>query len=72
MTKKTNLNALIKEQVVTVLKEQTMTRQHFRLIADVLANNAPHSELAAAFADALAMTNPRFNREAFIKAATGK
>ncbi len=71
MTNKT-VNALVKEEVQAVLKEQSMTRMHFRLIADVLANHAPHSELAAAFADALAMTNPRFNREAFIKAATGK
>ena len=55
-----------------------MTRQHFELIARVLSAYRPAwsiEQCAAvdvvvdAFADALAPTNPNFDRERFIRAA---
>ena len=62
---------------------ETMTRQHFELIAEVLRDVRPWtpgllslvtpdefiSSIAETFADALADTNPRFNRERFLEAA---
>lgn len=52
----------------------TMTRQHFALIAAVLAPyvgeqeaNIPAS-IAKDFADKLRTTNPNFNRERFLRA----
>jgi len=56
----------------------TMTRQNFELIARVLAKADPpnmHPEfmdrLIESFADALAESNPSFDRGRFIKAAGG-
>lgn len=51
----------------------TMSRQHFQMIADVLANTprveaASREVLAEAFADALAATNERFDRKRFLAA----
>ena len=58
-----------------------MSRQHFELIAEVLADTQP-LEIPAAinqwqktismFADKLAETNPLFDRDRFINAATNK
>lgn len=53
-----------------------MTRKDFQLIADVLrrariADPALVDTLAVMFADALATTNPGFNRERFLKAVRG-
>lgn len=50
-----------------------MTRQHFQFIAEVIAQLDDHDELfreqvATSFANALKRTNPRFNRERFLKA----
>ena len=52
-----------------------MTRKDFQLIADVLkasstspVNRMVINELAVTFASELAKTNPRFNKELFIKA----
>ena len=50
-----------------------MTRKDFQLIADVIATSWHASadsrrELAENMADALAGTNPRFNRETFLTA----
>ena len=52
-----------------------MTRKDFQLIADVLsatrtspANRMVVKELAVTFASELAKTNPRFNKERFVKA----
>jgi hypothetical protein len=55
-----------------------MTRKDFIFIADVIRsmpNHAPNlraqrESCAAAFADRLGETNPRFNRELFVQAAT--
>ena len=49
-----------------------MTRQHFQFIAEVIAQLDDHDELfreqvATLFANALKRTNPRFNRERFLK-----
>lgn len=58
----------------------TMPRQHFALIAEVLKARfnrqrnagggfvAPDYALAKEFADALAHTNPNFNRDRFLRA----
>ena len=57
----------------------TMTRQHFELIAEVLSLGVDvidaseidmRDRYAKAFADELSRTNPRFDRERFIAAAT--
>ena len=48
-----------------------LTRKHFRLIAAELCHMGATREDAEAMADVLADTNPRFNAELFIKAATG-
>lgn len=61
-----------------------MTKKDFELIAGVLRDTEAitlkshwdavwkdRDRLAEAFADALATTNPRFDRERFIAAATG-
>jgi hypothetical protein len=45
-----------------------MTRRHFQLIADALRESAAPEHVARAMADALATTNPRFNRERFLAA----
>ena len=53
--------------------EAKMSRQHYQMIADViqsLKNPAWRGEVAEAFADALASTNPQFKKDLFIKAAT--
>ncbi len=63
-------------------KAPGFTRQHFQLIAEVLADAtydwedgewefAPKA-MAELFADRLASTNPQFNRDRFIDVATGK
>jgi len=57
----------------------TMTRQHFNLIAEVIDDlymghddwNRKLDQVANKFADRLEDTNPNFNRDRFIKAATG-
>lgn len=54
----------------------TMSRQHYQFIADVISAMPDHAatlraqkrSVALAFADALARTNPRFNRERFLRA----
>jgi hypothetical protein len=57
-----------------------MTRNDFEVIADVLARLRPElptddmtdhglDAVAAAFADRLALINPRFNRAMFLRAA---
>jgi hypothetical protein len=59
----------------------TMTRQHFELIAATIRSLGGFAEgvftdamireiVAKEFADALAGTNPWFDRERFVKAAT--
>lgn len=54
----------------------TMTRQDFELIAGVVASidskDNTQTYVAELFADRLAETNPRFDRERFIEAATGQ
>jgi len=53
-----------------------MTRAHFAFLADLIANLWPDDEttnteyVAECFADALSDTNPRFDRDRFIDAAT--
>jgi len=48
-----------------------MTRQHYEFIADVIVPQlASWPTEIAALADELAETNPRFNRDKFIKRAT--
>lgn len=63
-----------------------MTRQHFELIAEVLAQESMAARVlgrgeaaerqmrivTANFAGRLAATNPNFDKERFIAAATGK
>lgn len=46
-----------------------MTRQHFKLIATVLNNTDAPENVKLAFAEALAKTNPGFNKERFLVAA---
>ncbi len=63
----------------------TMTKQHFQLIAEVLAETQQgggnreldakadtHNEVVWAFADRLLDTNPNFDHDRFIDVATGK
>ena len=57
------------------VKSIPMTRKDFQLIADVLKasstspmNRCVIRELAVSFASELTKTNPRFNKERFIKA----
>lgn len=59
----------------------TMTAQHFEFIAEVFASQKPPADdwdidfydqfgkMVRAFADALADTNPLFDRDRFLKAA---
>tara|TARA_Y100001947_G_C10224845_1_gene254988 strand:- start:204 stop:404 length:201 start_codon:yes stop_codon:yes gene_type:complete len=58
------------------LIEAKMARQHFQLIADVIAgleiSTTIKKDIAEKFADALADTNPGFKRDTFIKAAKKK
>jgi hypothetical protein len=53
-----------------------MTRRHFELIAAAIrdqrehfTSNRAHARFAAAMADALATTNPRFDKARFVRAA---
>jgi len=48
-----------------------MTSRDFRAIASVLADNGADDDLVWAFAEFLALTNPRFDRARFLAAATG-
>ena len=48
-----------------------MTSRDFRAIAAILADNGATSDMVRAFADLLAGTNPRFDRDRFTAAATG-
>lgn len=60
-------------------KGATMTRQHFEMIANTLAQHAQqvrtnphaHDALVASFADKLGKANPKFNKAMFVKAAGG-
>jgi hypothetical protein len=60
------------------MTEPRFTRQHFQFLAEWIKDLAPsnciHDEdgprVADSLADALATTNPNFNRERFINAAT--
>ena len=56
--------------------EAKMARAHFQLIADVIAgleiSTTIKKDIAEKFADALADTNPGFQRDTFIKAAKKK
>jgi len=53
-----------------------MSRQHFQLIADVIAkldvNTTIKKSIATSFADAFEDTNPMFKRDLFIKATKNK
>lgn len=49
-----------------------MTRKTYNAIADALRGNGASPATVAAVADALAPTNPRFDRARFIAAATPK
>ena len=48
-----------------------MTSRDFRAIASVLADNGADGDLVWAFAEFLALTNPRFDRSRFLAAARG-
>ena len=54
------------------LVEAKMSRQHFQLIADVIASleisTSIKKNMAEKFADAFEHTNPMFKRDVFIKA----
>ena len=56
--------------------EAKMSRQHFQLIADVIASleisTAIKKDIAEKFADAFEDTNPMFKRDLFIKATKKK
>ena len=56
--------------------EAKMARQHFQLIADIIAkldiSTVIKKEVASAFADGLEDTNPMFKRDAFMKATKMK
>ena len=56
--------------------EAKMSRQHFQLIADVIAgldiSTAIKKTIAEKFADAFEDTNPMFKRDLFIKATKKK
>ncbi len=58
------------------LIEAKMARQHFQLIAGVIAgleiSTTIKKDIAEKFADALADTNPGFKRDTFIKATKKK
>ena len=54
----------------------SLTKQHFEVIADLIANgrehfksNTAHAKFAAEAADELARWNPNFDRQRFIHAA---
>ena len=47
-----------------------MTKKHFEAIANTLNANRASMELVLDMADTLAETNPRFDRDLFIKAAS--
>ena len=51
-----------------------MTRKHFKLIAETIANlpESMRGVVAREFADMLAGTNPRFNRGRFLEACNGR
>ena len=55
--------------------EAKMSRQHFQLIADVIAgldiSTTIKKTIAEKFADAFEDTNPMFKRDLFIKATKG-
>lgn len=57
------------------MTKPTMQHRHFVLIADTIARTELTIEardmVAREFADALRGTNPRFDRERFLAAATG-
>ena len=56
--------------------EAKMSRQHFQLIADVIASlelsTTIKKNMAEKFADAFENTNPMFKRDVFIKATKKK
>ena len=56
--------------------EAKMSRQHFQLIADVIASleisTSIKKNMAEKFADAFEDTNPMFKRDLFIKATKKK
>ena len=56
--------------------EAKMSRQHFQLIADVIASlelsTSIKKNMAEKFADAFENTNPMFKRDLFIKATRAK
>ena len=56
--------------------EAKMSRQHFQLIADVIASleisTTIKKDIAEKFADAFEDTNPMFKRDLFIKATKKK
>ena len=58
------------------LVEAKMSRQHFQLIADVIAgleiSTTIKKSIAEKFADAFKDTNPMFKRDLFIKATKKK
>jgi len=58
------------------LVEAKMSRQHFQLIADVIAgleiSTTIKKSIAEKFADAFEDTNPMFKRDKFIKATKKK
>tara|TARA_B100000809_G_scaffold41726_1_gene36324 strand:+ start:368 stop:571 length:204 start_codon:yes stop_codon:yes gene_type:complete len=58
------------------LVEAKMSRQHFQLIADVIAgleiSTTIKKSIAEKFADAFEDTNPMFKRDLFIKATKKK
>ena len=58
------------------LVEAKMSRQHFQLIADVIAgldiSTTIKKTIAEKFADAFEDTNPMFKRDLFIKATKKK
>jgi len=58
------------------LVEAKMSRQHFQLIADVIAgleiSTTIKKSIAEKFADAFENTNPMFKRDLFIKATKKK
>lgn len=47
-----------------------VTAKTYNAIADALRSNGASSTTVAAIADALAPTNPRFDRDRFVAAAT--
>ena len=58
------------------LVEAKMSRQHFQLIADIIAgleiSTTIKKSIAEKFADAFEDTNPMFKRDLFIKATKKK